>query len=45
MMKFLKQPRLRPQDQPLRYVPDQGPRPRAVEAERSVPYPAHLLVR
>lgn len=44
-MKYLKLPRLRDRDRPLQYVPDHGPRQRALEAERSVPYPAHLSVR
>lgn len=44
-MKFLKLPRLRHRDQPLQYVPDQSPRQRALEAERRVPYPAHLSAR
>lgn len=44
-MKFLKLPRLRHHDQPLQYVPDQGPRERALAVERSVPLPVHLSVR
>lgn len=44
-MKLFTLPRLRHRDQALQYVPDQGPRRRALEAERHVPYPAHLLVR
>ncbi|MGO1167824.1 MAG: hypothetical protein ACTMHL_14560 [Janibacter sp.] len=44
-MKFPKLPRLRHSDRPLRYVPEQGPRERALEVERQVPYPAHLSVR
>lgn len=44
-MKFPKLPRLRPTDRPLRYVPEQGPRQRALDAAREVPYPAHLNVR
>lgn len=44
-MKKFKLPRLRHHDQPLRYVPDQGPRERALAVERSVPHPAHLSLR
>ena len=44
-MKFPALPWLHPSDEPLRYVPDAGPRPRALDHERSVPYPAHLSVR
>ncbi len=44
-MKYLKMPRLRRSDRPLQYVPDQGPRERALAVERSVPLPVHLSVR
>ncbi|WP_435202986.1 hypothetical protein [Janibacter sp. GS2] len=44
-MKFLKLPRLRPGDRPLQYVPDQGQQQLALDAERSVPRPAHLSIR
>ena len=45
-MKYLKLPRLRHHDRPLQYVPDRGPHvPCSVDAERSVPRPAHLSAR